>query len=60
MIDKAKEVAEKMEYLLSLREKLDISAIPTEDQAVIVLAEMEYLSTIEPILEKYAGFSVVK
>lgn len=60
MIDKAKEVAEKMEYLLSLRERLDISAIPIEDQAVIVLAEMEYLDKIEPILEKYAGFSVIK
>lgn len=60
MIDKAKEVAEKMEYLLSLRERLDISAIPMEDQAAIVLAEMEYLGKIEPILQKYAGFSVIK
>lgn len=60
MSDKAKEVAEKMEYLLLLRENLDISAIPAEDQAVIVLAEMEYLGKIEPILEKYAGFSVIK
>lgn len=60
MSDKAKEVTEKMDYLLSLRENLDISVIPMEDQATIFLAEMKYLRTIEPILTKYAGFSVAK
>lgn len=67
MNDKAVAVADKMEYLWSLKDKIDISKMPMEDQMEMVLAEMAYLNRIEPVLlrnveekDRKDGFSVIQ